>query len=95
MKNKKAMGFRMIVVAIISLVILFIVVGPIIIGIFVDKQIAFASGKTEELTTDCDQDGVIVGDVCPCDDDKKVLADLEGDQRCKKESSAICPTLCG
>lgn len=91
MKNKKAIGtFGIITAAIVSMILLFIFVGPIIKGIFVDKQIPFVASKTEEITIDCDDDGVIgFQDQCPCNDEKEApCGDPEPDAEEK------CPKLC-
>ena len=57
MKNRKSMSaFGVIITAAISLILLFVFIGPIIKGIFVDKQLKFAGGQTEQITIDCDDD---------------------------------------
>ncbi|MAG29124.1 hypothetical protein CL632_03205 [bacterium] len=100
MKNKKAMRmFGIITAAIISMIILLVFVGPIIKGIFVDKQVAFAGGKTEEITIDCDGDTHIgFSDICPCNKDKHEKDDLDTDLSCggvePPEAASICPELC-
>ena len=93
MKNKKALMFRYMIIAIISLLVLFVIAGPIIKGIFVDKQIAFAGSKTEEITTDCDGDGIIVGDFCPCVFSQKESDDLPCESA-DPVAIRTCPTLC-
>tara|TARA_Y100000310_G_scaffold333362_1_gene410750 strand:- start:1500 stop:1814 length:315 start_codon:yes stop_codon:yes gene_type:complete len=97
MKNKKAMtAFGLITTAIVSMLLLLIFVGPVLKDIFVDKQVAFAGGKTEAVTKDCDGDTVMgFSDQCPCDASKRTL---KGDERCAGTpdigSENICPKLC-
>jgi len=97
MKDKKAAGiFMIITVAVISLILLFVFIGPIIKGIFVDKQVAFAGGQTEQITIDCDGDGVVgISDQCPCNGDKQKLESIE--DRCGTPDDKVvkkCPKLC-
>ena len=95
MKNKKAIGtFGIIMAAIISMILLLIFVGPIIKGILVDQQIAFAGAKTQEITIDCDGDEVIgFSDLCPCNKDIQNKEDLPcGDP--DSDAKKICPKLC-
>lgn len=96
MRNKKAMEpFGIITAAIIMGILLFIFVGPVIKGIFVDQQIAYASGKTEEITINCDDDDVIgFSDQCPCNPD---IQELESKEKCgdpHPDAEEKCPKLC-
>ncbi|MDP6547353.1 MAG: hypothetical protein QF917_00120 [Candidatus Woesearchaeota archaeon] len=95
MKNKKAMEtFGVIITATIGLIILVVIVG-LIKGIIIDKQIAFAGSKTEEITIDCDEDDSIgLADNCPCN---PAIQKLEKKDKCGKASSRAaenCPALC-
>ena len=96
MKDKKAAGiFMIITVAVISLILLFVFIGPIIKGIFVDKQVAFAGGQTEQITIDCDGDGVVgISDQCPCDGDKQKFGDGCEDPDPDDGAVKKCPKLC-
>ena len=96
MKNKKAQVFNTIVRAAILLALLAVILG-IIYFLFVGKQIPFLAGTTEEVTTDCDDDGVIgLSDDCPCNDDIKKLP--TGQKTCRTEitgeSETNCPVRC-
>tara|TARA_Y100000310_G_C20189230_1_gene581736 strand:- start:22 stop:315 length:294 start_codon:yes stop_codon:yes gene_type:complete len=95
MKDKKAGIFMIITVAVISLILLFVFIGPIIKGIFVEKQVKFAGGKTEEVTIDCDGDDVIgFSDVCPCNKNKQEREELPCGDVVPPEAADICPKLC-
>ncbi len=95
MKNKKAGTFGIITAAAVALILFYIFVGPIIKDIIVDKQIAFAGGKTEEITIDCDGDNVIgFKDHCPC---VALQKELKSEETCftpDPKSEDICPKLC-
>ena len=98
MKNRKSMSaFGVIITAAISLILLFVFIGPIIKGIFVDKQLKFAGGQTEQITIDCDDDTYTgFNDQCPCDPQEWRL-DGVGD-KCEPLTDGVaadrCPELC-
>ena len=102
MKNKKSMSaFGVIITAAISLILLFVFIGPIIKGIFVDKQLKFAGGQTEQITIDCDGDTYLgFSDLCPCNKDKHEKEDLEDNLEAgpcgvpSEGTGSICPKLC-
>ena len=95
MKSKKAGTFGIITAAIVAMILLLLFVGPIIKGIFVDKQIAYAGGKTEEITIDCDGDNVIAfKDQCPCVAIKQELKSGETCGNPDSKAGDICPKLC-
>lgn len=96
MKNKKAMEtFSIIIAAAVGLIILWVLVGGIIKGIIIDKQVAFAGSTTEQVTIDCDEDDSIgLVDDCPCDPKIQKLG--QGD-KCGIASAVAkenCPSLC-
>jgi len=93
MKNKKGFDvspISLIIAMAIGGIILWIIFGPVIKGILVEKQIGFIEGKTEETTRDCDEDGVLgVQDKCPCVPNK--------DKDCGEPNDKAkinCPILC-
>ena len=96
MKNKKSEAdpIKVIITAVILLVVLAVVLG-IIYTIIVGKQIPFIGGKTDQITTDCDEDGAVgLSDDCPCDPDKEKL---ENGEKCGIASNIAvdnCPSLC-
>lgn len=98
MKNKKANMFWVITTAVIALIMLYIIVGPIINGILVKKQIVHAGGETERITQDCDGDGAIgLFDDCPCNDGVQKLSKEE--KTCPEgispeSAKTNCPALC-
>ena len=93
MKNKKALEFRMMAGMVISLVLVVAVIVGLIRGIL-GNQIAFAGGKTEEITTDCDGDDVIgFSDLCPCNKNKQKKEDLPCGT-IDPPAADICPKLC-
>ena len=99
MKNKKSMSaFGVIITASISLILLFVFIGPIIKGIFVDKQVAYAGGKTEDITKDCDSDTIIgFSDPCPCNPKIPKPIKLESGNTCGYPdvgATRRCPILC-
>lgn len=97
MKNKKAdMSMETVIKAALLLVVLAVVVGAIIYGIFVNKQTPFIVGQTERITQDCDEDDSMgISDPCPCDPTIKKKEDKT--DKCNKASDIAktnCPVLC-
>jgi len=97
MKNRKSMSsFGVIITAAISLILLFVFIGPIIKGIFVDKQVKFAGGQTEQITIDCDGDTYTgFNDQCPCDEEEWKLDGVKN--KCGPLTAGAeerCPELC-
>ena len=95
MRNKKAYSpLEIVVAAAILLGVLWVVFGGLINGIIIGKQIPSAEASTEQVTKDCDEDGIIgISDKCPCDPNVK----LEKDIKCGDASSIAsknCPKLC-
>ena len=95
MRNKKAYtALEMVTAAAILLVILWVVVYGIINNIILGKQVPSAEASTEQVTKDCDEDGIIgISDRCPCDPNVK----LEKDVKCgiiSDMASKNCPKLC-
>ena len=95
MKNKKSQMLEQVVRAAIVLALLFVMVA-LIYGIIVNKEIAFAGSKTEEITKDCDGDGLNGPlDDCPC---VYAIKKLDKGQSCGAPDvstlTANCPTLC-
>jgi hypothetical protein len=95
MRNKKADMFAIIGGAILGLILLSAFIGPVIKDIFIDRQVAFAGGQTEEITIDCDGDGAKgFSDQCPCDPENK---ELDIGKPCKPDTpyaKEFCPELC-
>ena len=103
MKNKKSMEANpmslVIVAAILGVVLLVFIYG--ILPILTGKQIPFIKGQTEQVTEDCDEDGVIgLNDPCPCDKSIKSQQELEkANNKCSaviagSEATKNCPSLC-
>ena len=82
--------------AVLLLIVLIVVVGAIIYGLFVQKQIPFIGGQIEQTTQDCDEDDSIgISDPCPCNPDIKKEEEKTG--KCGEASDTAktnCPTLC-
>jgi len=99
MRNKK--GFLMwdnLSESILVMVVIVIIIGAIIYGIFVNEQIPFIGRQVEHVTEDCDGDEAIsLSDDCPCNED---IQNLPGDQdKCPAEiksgsAKENCPKLC-
>ncbi len=100
MKNKKAdMSMETVIKAALLLIVLFVIVGSIIYGLFVNKQIPFIGGQIEQTTQDCDEDDSKgISDPCPCDPGVKNKEEKEDKKgKCSEPSSDAqtnCPTLC-
>ncbi len=96
MKNKKSsMSVElMIAMGILGILLVVIVYGGIR-GILINKQLAYAGEKTEEITKDCDGDDSIgLSDKCPC---VKSIQKLEKGQSCgppDSQATTNCPGLC-
>ena len=95
MKNKKAaMKLEKVVGAVILLALLVFVLYRLIGGILVGYFAPSAEASTEQVTKDCDEDGIIgISDKCTCDPNVK----LEKDIKCGDASSIAsknCPKLC-
>ena len=96
MKNKKAIaGFGFIIAAVLCLVLL-VIMTTVIKTIFVEKEINAAGGKVEEVTTDCDGDGVTgLSDQCPCNPDiQKLDSGITCGDTDDPDITEKCPNLC-
>ncbi len=79
MKNKKADvdPLKVIIGAAILLLVAGIIIWGPIRGMLLGKQFPFVGGKTEEVTTDCDEDEIVgLSDQCPCVGSKNKKSDL-------------------
>ena len=83
----------MVTAAAILLVLLWVIIG-IINGIILGQQVPSAHASTEQVTKDCDEDGILgISDKCPCDSNVK----QEKDIKCGTHSATStknCPNLC-
>ena len=95
MTKKSAMVIELVITMAVLGVLLFVIVGGAIRGILINKQLAFAGEKTEEVTKDCDGDEVIgLNDKCPCVNVKQKLEKGESCGIPDAKATINCPALC-
>ena len=95
MTKKSTMSIELVITMAILGILLFVIVGGGIKGILVNKQLAFAGEKTEDVTKDCDGDEVIgLNDKCPCVNTKQKLEKGESCGAPDAKATTNCPALC-
>lgn len=93
--RKSAMTLELIITMAILGILLLVVVGGGIKGIFIDKQLASTHAQTEHQTLDCDGDEVIgFNDQCPCvsPTTKREIGKPCGEPQ--PQATTNCPNLC-
>ncbi|MBI2557961.1 type II secretion system protein [Candidatus Woesearchaeota archaeon] len=95
MRKKSAMTIELIITMAILGIVLLVIVGGGIRGILINKQLAFASEKTDDVTKDCDEDNTLgLNDKCPCVFTKQKLEKGESCGTPDAKATTNCPALC-
>lgn len=99
-KNKKAYNALEVVIGAAVLIFLLWAIVYLIFPILTNKEVPIINAQAEQVTQDCDEDGVIgVADPCPCDSSIKSKEELEKAKKCSNPSAGSsaatnCPNLC-